>query len=102
MKYLFAAAGLLGLALTATPAARAQSLTLPPDTQRVSDAQFMARFFADTLYAREHYDKREVQIPMRDGAKLYTVLYVPKDASRVRYPILLTRTPYSAGPYGPG
>ena len=61
----------------------------------------MARFFADTLYTREHYDKREIQIPMRDGVKLYTVLYVPKDADRVRYPILLTRTPYSAGPYGP-
>ncbi|RZK31086.1 MAG: CocE/NonD family hydrolase, partial [Hymenobacter sp.] len=39
---------------------------------------------------------------MRDGAKLHTVVYVPLDADRVRYPILLTRTPYSAGPYGPG
>ncbi len=99
MKQLLLAACLLALD---TPAARAQSLVLPPDTQRVSDTQGLARVFADTLYTREHYDKREIQIPMRDGVKLYTVLYVPKDADRVRYPILLTRTPYSAGPYGPG
>ena len=98
MKALLAA----GLLVLAVPAARAQSLALPPDTQRVSDKQLLARIFADTLYAREHYDKRELQIPMRDGVKLYTVLYVPKDADRVRYPILLNRTPYSAGPYGPG
>ena len=36
---------------------------------------------------------------MRDGVKLYTVVYSPKDASQ-KYPILMTRTPYSAGPYG--
>ena len=100
MKHLLPPA-VAALLLLAGPAARAQSLTLPPDTQRVSDAQGLARIFADTLYARQHYDKREVQIPMRDGVKLYTVLYLPKDADRVRYPIILNRTPYSAGPYGP-
>ncbi len=82
--------------------ARAQTLALPPDTQRVSDAQFKARFFADTLYAHEHYTKTEYEVPMRDGAKLHTVVYAPKDADRVRYPIMLNRTPYSAGPYGAG
>ena len=101
MKILSLISGLLALGLAA-PAARAQSLTLPPDTQRVSDAQFRARFFADTLYARQHYTKQELQIPMRDGVKLYTVVYAPTDADRVRYPIMLNRTPYSAGPYGPG
>jgi putative CocE/NonD family hydrolase len=100
MKNLSLAAFLLPLGL-ASPAARAQSLTLPPDTQRVSDAQFRARFVADTVYTRQHYVKREYDIPMRDGAKLHTVLYVPQDADKVRYPILLNRTPYSAGPYGP-
>ena len=39
---------------------------------------------------------------MRDGVKLHTVLYVPKDADRVRYPIIRNRTPYSVGSYGPG
>jgi uncharacterized protein len=40
------------------------------------------------------YEKREVMIPMRDGIKLYTVLMIPKGASRA--PIILTRTPYNA------
>ncbi|RYY08767.1 MAG: CocE/NonD family hydrolase, partial [Cytophagaceae bacterium] len=88
--------------LLAASVARAQSLVLPPDTQRVSDAQFRARFVADTTYTRAHYAKTEYDIPMRDGAKLHTVVYAPRDADRVRYPILLNRTPYSAGPYGPG
>lgn len=69
---------------------------------RVSAAALQARLLADTLYAREHYNKLEYRIPMRDGVKLHTVVYVPKDADRVRYPIMLNRTPYSAGPYGPG
>jgi putative CocE/NonD family hydrolase len=40
------------------------------------------------------YDKREVMIPMRDGAKLHTIIITPKGASRA--PILLQRTPYNA------
>jgi putative CocE/NonD family hydrolase len=45
------------------------------------------------------YTKQEVSIPMRDGKKLFTAIYAPKDASQP-WPILLTRTPYSVGPYG--
>src|SRR5947209_12356175 len=45
------------------------------------------------------YTKYEYRIPMRDGVKLFTAVYVPKDTSQ-KYPILLTRTPYSVGPYG--
>jgi putative CocE/NonD family hydrolase len=45
------------------------------------------------------YTKYEYRIPMRDGKKLFTAVYVPKDQSK-KYPILLTRTPYSVGPYG--
>ncbi len=38
---------------------------------------------------------------MRDGKRLYTAVYVPKDASAaVRYPIMLMRTPYGIAPYG--
>jgi hypothetical protein len=48
---------------------------------------------------RELYDKREVMIPMRDGVRLFTALYLPKDRSRP-FPILLRRTPYSCRPYG--
>src|SRR6266550_1882268 len=45
------------------------------------------------------YTKYEYRIPMRDGKKLFTAVYVPKDQGQP-YPILLTRTPYSVQPYG--
>lgn len=48
---------------------------------------------------REHYTKYEYRIPVRDGKKLFTVAYLPKDQSQ-RYPMLMTRTPYGCGPYG--
>ncbi len=50
-------------------------------------------------YTKAHYTKYEYRIPMRDGARLYTAVYVPKDTRR-SYPILMLRTPYSVGPYG--
>jgi putative CocE/NonD family hydrolase len=48
---------------------------------------------------KQHYTKYEYRIPMRDGKRLFTSVYVPKDSSR-SYPFLLNRTPYSVGPYG--
>jgi putative CocE/NonD family hydrolase len=48
---------------------------------------------------RAHYTKYEYQIPMRDGVKLFTAVYVPKDSSQA-YPLLIVRTPYSVSPYG--
>ncbi len=45
---------------------------------------------------REHYTKYEFRIPMRDGVRLFTAVYVPKDAGK-SYPFLVQRTPYSAG-----
>ena len=53
----------------------------------------------DVPSVAERYTKYEYQIPMRDGAHLYATVYIPKDASQ-KYPFLLTRTPYSIGPYG--
>ncbi|HER40461.1 MAG TPA: CocE/NonD family hydrolase [Salinimicrobium catena] len=47
----------------------------------------------------EHYNKQEVEITMRDGIKLHTTIYSPKDTSK-EYPILMSRTPYSSRPYG--
>ena len=48
-----------------------------------------------------NYDKREVYIPMRDGTKLFTAIYSPKDiSSSKKYPILMQRTCYSIAPYG--
>jgi uncharacterized protein len=48
---------------------------------------------------KEHYTKYEYRIPMRDGKRLFTSIYVPKDSSRT-YPFLMDRTPYSVAPYG--
>ncbi|MBV8553663.1 MAG: CocE/NonD family hydrolase [Acidobacteriaceae bacterium] len=49
---------------------------------------------------KSHYTKRQVRIAMRDGVKLFAIVYAPRDTSQ-KYPILLTRTPYSVAPYGP-
>ncbi len=48
---------------------------------------------------RAAYTKYEYMVPMRDGVRLFTAVYAPKDASRT-YPFLITRTPYSVAPYG--
>jgi putative CocE/NonD family hydrolase len=52
-------------------------------------------------YIKSHYTKHEVMIPMRDGVKLFTQIYEPKD-TRQKYPMMFDRTCYSIGPYGPG
>jgi len=53
----------------------------------------------DSLWVRENYTKKEIYIPMRDGVKLFTAVYTPKDMSE-KHPILMNRTPYSCAPYG--
>ncbi|MEZ4920007.1 MAG: CocE/NonD family hydrolase [Saprospiraceae bacterium] len=53
---------------------------------------------SDADFIRSHYNKQEVLIPMRDGIKLFTSIYTPKEAGS--YPFLLKRTPYSCSPYG--
>lgn len=53
----------------------------------------------DSLYIVNNYQKMEVEIPMRDGTKLFTAIYSPLDESK-QYPIILFRTPYSVKPYG--
>lgn len=52
----------------------------------------------DSVYMRANYDKAEHQIPMRDGVKLFVVVYTPKDKSKT-YPILMNRTCYNASRY---
>lgn len=54
---------------------------------------------SDSAYVRSHYTKIERQIPMRDGVKLFTSIYIPKDQSK-KFPIMLNRTPYTVAPYG--
>ncbi|NJD21916.1 MAG: CocE/NonD family hydrolase [Melioribacter sp.] len=50
-------------------------------------------------WIKEHYIKKDYRIPMRDGIKLFTSVYSPKDTTK-NYPILMIRTPYTVAPYG--
>jgi len=66
---------------------------------------FTAMFFnafaqnADSAWMRNNYYKIERQITMRDGLKLFTAIYIPKDKA-AKHPFLIDRTPYSIAPYG--
>jgi hypothetical protein len=53
----------------------------------------------DRAWLEEHYTKSDHMIPMRDGIRLRTAVYSPKDLA-TNYPIWITRTPYSIRPYG--
>ncbi len=50
-------------------------------------------------YVKANYTKYEYLIPVRDGKKLFTSVYIPKDTSEA-WPIMFDRTPYSVAPYG--
>ncbi|AUD02659.1 CocE/NonD family hydrolase [Spirosoma pollinicola] len=67
------------------------TLILPAQAQLTSTGNFV----------RDNYQKFEYKIPMRDGTKLHTAVYVPKDASATaKYPFMMQRTCYSVAPYG--
>ena len=53
----------------------------------------------DSAYVRENYTKIERYIKVRDGVKLFTSIYIPKDNTK-KYPFLINRTPYTCAPYG--
>ncbi len=55
----------------------------------------------EDTFVEDNYTKQEVDLEMRDGIKLHTTIYSPKDQSKT-YPILMQRTPYSSRPYGEG
>ncbi|MDT4896319.1 MAG: uncharacterized protein QOH25_1396 [Acidobacteriota bacterium] len=74
------------LAIVCSVGARAQG-QLTPQQQELAD------------YIKNNYTKREVMIPMRDGIKLFTSIYEPKDTSQ-KYAIMFDRTPYTVAPYG--
>lgn len=62
---------------------------------------FQILLSAQTSKIEDSYTKKEVYIPMRDGTKLFTSIYTPKDiSSKNQYPILMQRTCYSVAPYG--
>jgi putative CocE/NonD family hydrolase len=73
---------------------------------RVFCLVLVAAFWTGAIHAQDdaeveaNYLKSEQMITMRDGVKLFTSIYAPKDRS-MKYPIMLQRTPYSVAPYGP-
>ena len=72
--------------------AASSAFTLPAHAQRAGNPAA-----AEAIKAR--YSKLEVRIPMRDGVKLFTSIYVPRDTAS-DHPILMDRTPYGVAPYG--
>ncbi len=53
----------------------------------------------DSAWIVNNYTKKEMYITMRDGVRLFTSVYMPKDTTEA-HPVLMTRTPYSCAPYG--
>ena len=86
------------LLISITPLiAQAPQSARTPQTPEEKAREEHAKQLAD--YIKSNYDKFEYQVPMRDGVKLFTSVYVPKDKSK-KYPIMFDRTPYSVAPYG--
>ena len=54
---------------------------------------------SDSAWIVNNYIKKEFMVPMRDGVKLFTSVYIPRDNNE-KHPILIIRTPYSCAPYG--
>jgi putative CocE/NonD family hydrolase len=94
---------LTALLLAAAPAASAQPRRGAgrPETPPAAAGAAAAAPTADADFIRANYTKYEYRVPMRDGVRLHTAVYVPKDASEEKtYPVLMIRTPYSCRPYG--
>jgi len=60
---------------------------------------FTSSFAQGIDWIKEHYIKKDYRIEMRDGIKLFTSVYSPKDTTK-NNPILMLRTPYTVAPYG--
>ena len=86
----------LALFLFSAAALLAQPIAQPTAQPAPTPEEITHRQLAYTL---AHYTKYELKIPMRDGVRLFAAVYVPKDSSQP-YPMIMTRTPYSVGPYG--
>jgi putative CocE/NonD family hydrolase len=80
---------ILALCLTLAFGASAVHAAATLDAQRADAAPAKRNL-------RETYTKYEYRIPMRDGTRLFTTVYVPKDSSKP-YPFIMQRTPYSVG-----
>ncbi|TXH22584.1 MAG: CocE/NonD family hydrolase [Chitinophagaceae bacterium] len=61
-------------------------------------AQFATAQNLDSAFVAAHYSMAEYEIPMRDGIKLFTIVYTPKDQTK-KYPFIINRTCYNASNY---
>ena len=94
-RSLAATAAALSL-MIAAPCGLAQTSTPAPQPPQQDQPRQLEDFY------RTHYTKHEYHVPMRDGVKLYTVVYAPiaeQFTDRGPYPFLMSRTPYSCGNY---
>jgi hypothetical protein len=91
-RLVWAVSGVACLLAAAPVSAQQPQQSKPPATYPELPSEIPAKFEP----RRERFDhvRREVEIPMRDGVKLHTVILVPAGATDA--PILLTRTPYNA------
>ncbi len=64
-----------------------------------ASAQRLSADAREDEYVRTHYTKYAYRIPMRDGKRLFTNVFVPKNETEGPYPILMFRTPYGVDPY---
>ncbi|MGB5007459.1 MAG: CocE/NonD family hydrolase [Ferruginibacter sp.] len=77
------------------------SYSLKVTGKEIEDNAGMNTYLRLQSFVKNNYNKNEYQITMRDGIKIYTIVYTPKDASAINtYPMMLNRTPYSIAPYG--
>ena len=60
---------------------------------------YSQRTETEANYVKDNFIKMDTLILMRDGAHLFTSIYIPKDQTE-KYPFLIQRTPYSVAPYG--
>lgn len=81
-------------------ASLAASLLFAIITLAAPEARGQNRTDAPAFDLQAHYVKSEYMVPMRDGVKLFTIVYTPRDTT-VSFPFLLVRTPYSIPPYEP-
>jgi putative CocE/NonD family hydrolase len=99
--------GLCLLALAGPSTTRGQVATTPPQQIAGTELRLTQNNSVTALESsvdressiRLRYHKRETMIPMRDGIRLHTTIYMPIDSTNT-YPLLMKRTPYSSQPYG--
>lgn len=98
-KYFFSTSSKFEFSYTATGSYKG-SYSLLVRGKEIEENTGINSFLKMQKFVKANYHKMIYQIPMRDGIKIYTIAYIPKDADAAHtYPIMLNRTPYSIGPY---